>query len=157
MEDKFNKFNNQEFPDYIVQAISDVVTQYSLEYGVEKNKDAMLRFSKFAEHVMQNTQEGMIFAHSNKFSDKDFIMAFLGKRKELIKNNLKLFKQLAHLEQYDIPDYALDSIIKGVNFILSENEEFLEFENEDFYCLFGENLILDIRNYMQLEKVKRNK
>jgi hypothetical protein len=154
MNEKYEDLKEQEFPEYIVQAISDVITQYVLEYDL-KDQQAILRFSNFSEYVMKEIQQGIINALDERFSDTDFIMDFLSKRKNLIKNNIKLYTQLSHLEKIDIPDYALDAIINGINYINKEKELFLDFENKDFYCLFGENLILDIRNYMQLEKIKK--
>ena len=36
-----------------------------------------------------------------------------------------------------------------------KEEELSKLETRDFYGLFGENIILDIRNYMQMEQVKK--
>ena len=95
----------------------------------------------------------MIDAHNEKFSDIDFLEEFLTKRKTLIKENIDLYSQLEHLESLNIEDYVIDSIVKSVNFIQKDEKDFSEIENRDFYCLFGENLVLDIRNYMRLNKI----
>ena len=152
MSKNYEKYRNREFPEYIVNAISDVVSQYTLEYGI-KDKNTILRFSKFSEDVAENLQDGMITAHSENFSNEDFLEDFFSKRKLLIKENLDLYSQLEHLESLNIEDYVIDSIVKSVNFIHEDSKDFSEFEDRDFYCLFGENLVLDIRNYMRLNKV----
>lgn len=152
MNNKYEKYRNKEFPEFIVNAISDVVSQYTLEYDI-KDKNIILRFSKFAEDLVFNLQNAMIDAHSDKFSDIDFLEEFLTNRKKLIKENIDLYSQLEHLESFNIEDYVIDSIVKSVNFIQKDEKDFSDIEDRDFYCLFGENLVLDIRNYMRLNKV----
>lgn len=154
MSKNYEKYENKEFPEFIVNAISDVVSQYSLEYGI-KDKNTILRFSKFSEDVAKNLQEGMINAHNEKFSDEEFLEDFFSKRKELIKQNIDLYSQLEHLESLNIENYVIDSIVKSVNFVIKEDsKDFSDIEGRDFYCLFGENLVLDIRNYMRLNKIQ---
>ncbi len=152
MNNKYEKYRNKEFPEFIVNAISDVVSQYTLEYDI-RDKNIILRFSKFAENLVFNLQKAMIDAHNDKFSDIDFLEDFLTKRKQLIKENIDLYSQLEHLESFNIEDYVIDSIVKSVNLIEEDKSNFSEIENRDFYCLFGENLVLDIRNYMRLNKI----
>jgi hypothetical protein len=156
MSNNYEKYKNKEFPDFIIHAISDVVSQYTLEYAI-KDKNIILRFSKFAEDVVSNLQESMINAHNEKFNDLDFIENFLTGRKKLIQNNLDLYSQLEHLESFNIEDYVIDSIVKSVNSIEEDSKDFSDIENRDFYCLFGENLVLDIRNYMRLNKINHQK
>jgi hypothetical protein len=154
MEEKYNNFKKQEFPQFIIDGISDVITQYIMEHDV-KDKNVILRFSKFAEFVVKSLQNGMIEAHNEKLNNEEYVQNFLADRKLLIKKNYDLYEQLEHLSAFNIPDYAIDSIVKGV--IEITEEDISEIEGRDFYCLFGENIILDIRNYMQMEQIQKNK
>ena len=152
MEEKYNNFKEQEFPQFIIDAISDVITQYVMEHDV-KNKEIILRFSKFAEYVVKELQSGMIEAHNEKLNNMEYLSDFLAKRKQLIKKNKDIYQQLEHLSTFNIPDYAIDAIVIAVNEM--KEEELSKLETRDFYGLFGENIILDIRNYMQMEQVKK--
>ena len=154
MEEKYNNFKEQEFPQFIIDGISDVITQYIMEHDV-KDKEIILRFSKFSEFVVKSLQSGMIEAHNEKLNNEEYIEEFLSNRKELIKKNYDLYEQLEHLSAFNIPDYAIDCIVKGVIYITKETVS--DVEGRDFYCLFGENIILDIRNYMQMEQIQKNK
>lgn len=136
-----------ELPNFIIQAISDVVSQYIMEYDI-KDKNIILRFSSFAESVFSYMQIGQ---EKLKETDIDKIKKDILIRKKLIKENLDLYKQLEHLESFHIPEHVIDSIVLSVNDMLKENN-LSEIENRNFYCLFGENLVLDTRNYIQLHK-----
>jgi len=150
--EKQKNFSEQELPEFIILAVSDIIKQYIVECDV-KDKNIILRFSKFAENVSNELQAGMINAYNTEFGNTEYINEFLYKRKILIKKNYDLYAQLEHLSEFNIPDYAIDAIVISVNNICSE--ELSEIENRDFYCLFGENIIFDIQNYMKLEKIKQ--
>lgn len=156
MNDKYNKYKDQELPDFIINAVSDIINQYILEHAV-KDKNIILRFSKFSEFLTVKIQEGLINAHNTDFNNKEYVCNLLTERKKLINLNKDLYKQLDHLSMFNIPDYLIDSIVLSVIEIQKEEEDFSEIENRDFYGRFGENIVLDIRNYMQLEQANKNR
>jgi NAD-dependent deacetylase len=147
----------KEFPDFIVQAISDVVSQYVTELDI-KNKDTIYQYSSFSEYTVNQIQEQMVVMEKLKTSnDIEFIYKIADERKKIITNNMDLYKQLIHLPDNGIPDYILDCIINGVNFVIENFNLENNIENRNFYCLFGENLCMDIQNYMLLNQINKNK
>ncbi len=147
----------KELPEFLNLALSDIVTQYLLEYGVN-DQLSILRFSYYAESVISFIQEGFENALSDKFNDPIFIEEFLFKRKKLIKENIQYYKDLEHLKEFNIPDYVLDAIVLSIHKQYKEfnKSDFNEFENDNFYLLFGENIALDVRNYLQMNQIKKN-
>lgn len=147
----------KELPEFLNLALSDIVTQYLLEYGVN-DQLSILRFSYYAESVISFIQEGFENALSDKFNDPIFIEKFLFKRKKLIKENIQYYKDLEHLKEFNIPDYVLDAIVLSIHKQYKEfnKSDFNEFENDNFYLLFGENIALDVRNYLQMNQIKKN-
>lgn len=147
----------KELPDFLNNALSDIVTQYLLEYGVS-DQMSILRFSYFAETVISFIHEGFENALSDKFNDLIFLEDFFSKRKKLIKENINYYKEIEHLKEFNIPDYVLDSIVLSIKQQYKEFniKDFNDFEDEQFYLLFGENIALDVRNYLQLNQIKKN-
>lgn len=148
----------KELPEFLNQALSDIVTQYLLEYGLN-DQLSILRFSYFAESVISFINEGFENALSDNFNNIDFIELFLANRKKLIKENISFYKEIEHLKEFNIPDYVLDSIILSIHKQYQEfdKKDFHYFEDDSFYLLFGENIALDVRNYLQLNQIKKNK
>ena len=72
MNDKYNKYKEQELPDFIINAVSDIINQYILEHAV-KDKNVILRFSKFSEFLTVKIQDGLINAHNSDFNNKEYI------------------------------------------------------------------------------------
>jgi NAD-dependent deacetylase len=155
--DAVNNKRIKEFPDFIVQAISDVVSQYVTELDI-KNKDTIYQYSSFSEYTVNKIQEQMLIMEELQTSnDLNFIYKIADERKKLITDNIDLYKQLIHLPDNGIPDYILDCIINGVNFVIESFNLENNVENRNFYCLFGENLCMDIQNYMLLNQINKNK
>lgn len=148
----------KELPEFLNIALSDIVTQYLLEYGLN-DQLSILRFSYFAESVVSSIHEGFEIALSEEFNNIEFIENFLFKRKTLIKNNIAFYKELEHLKEFNIPDYVIDAIITSIHKQYKEfdKNDFHDFENDNFYLLFGENIALDVRNYLQMNQINKNK
>jgi hypothetical protein len=143
---------SDEFPEFIINAISDVVSQYSMELDV-KDQDTILRFSSFSNDLVSRIEDYMIQAHEVKVStDIEYLYSIAEKRKSLWMENKSLYLQMEHLLEIEIPEYVIDAIIESVLFISKGNNFKHEFESQDFYCRFGENLSLDIQNYMAFNK-----
>lgn len=146
------KENIKEFPEFVVNAISDVVTQYILETN-EKNQETILHFSFFSESLVFEIQESMKVAKKLETeSNITYIYEIAEERKKIILNNYDLYKQLEHLLLNHIPEYIIISIIKATNEVMKSFKKYNKIETRDFYCRFGENLALDLQNYMLLNQ-----
>lgn len=148
---------SKEFPEFIVNAISDVIKQYILELDV-KDQNTILNFSAFSEKVVSEIEDGIIQSRIlQTTTDIDYLYKVASERKEIILNNKDLYKDLEHLLGNTIPEYILIAIINGVNFLFEHYTITKDFETREFYGRFGENLSLDIQNYMLLNQINKNK
>ncbi len=145
-----------EIDQQIIDDVSSVIGQYIQETGT-KDKNIIIHFSAFSEFlVKQLVQSKKDNAKLNDISlEETFEIAKA--RLEIFNNNMDLYSQLEHLLDLDIPDYVIEDIIQSVNFLFDNVDVKGEFETREFYCRFGENIILDLQTSAKVDINSRKK
>jgi hypothetical protein len=144
--------DKHDFPDSIVNAISNVVSQYIMETGT-KDRDTIFHFSSFSEYVVSSLEESkLIINELSTCENIDRIYEIAEERKNLFEDNIELYSQLEHLLNTNIPEYVIASIIKSVVYIFNTFDIKNELETKEFYGRFGENLCLDLQTHILIDK-----
>lgn len=148
--------SGNNIPEFMIEAVSNLISQYITELNLDKNKNVMIKFSAFCEHIIHEIKDGKEQADEiSKCADINELYSIAEKRKALIKDNFDVYNELKHLLDMNIPEYVLISIITSLNFIETNMPFELDFETRSFYSNFGEQLVLDLRNTKHLDNLNK--
>jgi hypothetical protein len=141
-----------EIPDFIVQSMSNTLSQYIMEYGIKDN-NTIIRLSAFSEFLIKEIYDCVEnFKTIKDCNDIEFLYSIAEERKKLIFKNINLYSEINHL--FDLfPDYIIISIIRSVNFISESFSYEQDFESDSFYGRLGENICLDLNSINSLERL----
>ena len=140
----------------IIDDVSKVIGQYIKETGT-KDKNTIIHFSAFSEFLVKQLVQSKNDNLSLINLSNEDIFKVAKKRLEIFNNNIDLYSQLEHLLELDIPDYVIEDIIESVNFLFDNFDVKGEMETRDFYCRFGENIVLDLQTSAKIDIGNRKK
>ncbi len=126
------KENNENMPEFLINAAKDSVSTYILELNYIHNQNKILIFSFLANDFCEN-----LFTEINIFKSlktKDDFITYAKKITKLIESNNELYSKINYVSNDEYNDYYYYSAIKS--FIETKNN-FQDFDiNDEIYVNF---------------------